>query len=100
MLVAAESRDGKVTRAEMLDNLRMMFVGGQETAVNTIGNGLLALHQHPEQLARLREDLSLLPDAVTEMVRYDSSVQMTPRRNHHLHYRVGQPRCERVGECG
>jgi cytochrome P450 len=80
MLVAAESRDGKVTRAEMLDNLRMMFVGGQETAVNTIGNGLLALHQHPEQLARLREDLSLLPDAVTEMVRYDSSVQMTPRQ--------------------
>jgi cytochrome P450 len=80
MLIAAQARDGQITRAETLDNLRMMFVGGQETTVNTIGNGLLALHQHPEQLRALKDDPSLLPDAVTEMVRYDSSVQMTPRQ--------------------
>jgi cytochrome P450 len=80
MLIAAEAQDGKLTRAEMLDNLRMMFVGGQETTVNTIGNGLLALHRHPEQLRAIKDDPSLLPDAVTEMVRYDSSVQMTPRQ--------------------
>lgn len=80
MLIAAEAQDGQISRAEMLDNLRMMFVGGQETTVNTIGNGLLALYQHPEQLRALKDDPSLLPDAVTEMVRYDSSVQMTPRQ--------------------
>ncbi|CAG4903096.1 cytochrome P450 [Paraburkholderia saeva] len=78
-LIAAEA-EGKVTRAETIDNLRMMFVGGQETTVNTIGNGLLALYQHPDQLRALKSDMTLLPDAVTEMVRYDSAVQMTPRQ--------------------
>lgn len=78
-LIAAE-RDGLITRAESIDNLRMMFVGGQETTVNTIGNGLLALYRHPDQLLALKQDSSLLPGAVTEMVRYDSAVQMTPRQ--------------------
>lgn len=80
MLVAAEAQEGRITRPETIDNLRMMFIGGQETAVNTIGNGLLALYQHPEQLQKLKEHQELLPDAVTEMLRYDSSVQMTPRQ--------------------
>ncbi len=80
MLIAAQAQDGRITRAETLDNLHMMFVGGQETTVNTIGNGLLALHRHPEQLHALKNDPLLLPDAVTEMVRYDSAVQMTPRQ--------------------
>ncbi|MDE1008323.1 MAG: cytochrome P450 [Paraburkholderia fungorum] len=78
-LIAAE-QEGRLTRAETIDNLRMMFVGGQETTVNTIGNGLLALYQYPDQLLALKQDMSLLPDAVTEMVRYDSAVQMTPRQ--------------------
>ncbi len=79
-LVAAEAQEGRITRPETIDNLRMMFVGGQETAVNTIGNGLLALYQNPEQLQKLKEQPDLLPNAVTEMLRYDSSVQMTPRQ--------------------
>jgi cytochrome P450 len=80
MLVAAETQEGRISHAEILDNLQMTLVGGQETTVNTIGNGLLALHQHPDQLFALKNDASLIPDAVTEMIRYDSAVQMTPRQ--------------------
>lgn len=79
LLIACEV-EGRLTRPETIDNLRMMFVAGQETTVNTIGNGLLALYRHPDQLRALKENPALLPDAVTEMVRYDSAVQMTPRQ--------------------
>jgi cytochrome P450 len=80
-LVAAEIDGKKLGRDEIIANLRMMFIGGQETTVNTIGNGLLALYRHPDQLASLRADPSLLAGAVVEMVRYDSSVQITPRQS-------------------
>lgn len=79
LLIACEV-EGRLTRPETIDNLRMMFVAGQETTVNTIGNGLLALYRHPDQLRALKENPALLADAVTEMVRYDSAVQMTPRQ--------------------
>jgi cytochrome P450 len=79
LLIAFEV-EGRLTRPETIDNLRMMFVAGQETTVNTIGNGLLALYRHPDQLRALKENPALLADAVTEMVRYDSAVQMTPRQ--------------------
>jgi cytochrome P450 len=45
-----------------------------------MGNGLLALWRNPEQLAKLRADLSLMPSAVEEMLRFDSSVQLTGRK--------------------
>jgi cytochrome P450 len=80
-LVAAEVDGRKLERAEVIANLRMMFIGGQETTVNTIGNGLLALYRNPDQLALLEADPSLLTGAEVEMVRYDSSVQMTPRQS-------------------
>jgi len=40
------------------------MVGGQETTTNLIGNGMLTLLRHPEEFARLRDDLSLIPSAV------------------------------------
>jgi cytochrome P450 len=58
----------------------MMFVAGQETTVNTIGNGLLALYRNPEQLNLLKRNSGLLPQAVLETIRYDSAVQMTTRQ--------------------
>lgn len=80
-LVAAEVDGKKIERAEIIANLRMMFIGGQETTVNTIGNGMLALYRNPDQLALLKSNPSLLAGAVVEMVRYDSSVQITPRQS-------------------
>jgi cytochrome P450 len=79
-LATAEVDGRKLERAEIISNLRMTFIGGQETTVNTIGNGLLALYRNPDQLRLLKSDPSLLPGAVVEMVRYDASAQITPRQ--------------------
>ncbi len=57
----------------------LLFGAGHETTVNLIGNGLLALHRHPDQLALLKRDPSLMPNAIEELLRYDSSVQLTGR---------------------
>ena len=55
------------------------MVGGQETTTNLIGNGVLTLCSHPEELHRLRADLSLIPAAVEEMLRYEPPSQHTGR---------------------
>ena len=55
------------------------MVGGQETTTNLIGNGLLSLLRHPDQLERLRQDPSLIPLAVEELLRFESPSQHTAR---------------------
>ena len=60
-------------------NLIITMVGGQETSTNLIGNGLLTLLRHPEDLERLREDICLIPTAIEELLRYESPIQQTAR---------------------
>jgi pimeloyl-[acyl-carrier protein] synthase len=55
------------------------MVGGQETTTNLIGNGILTLLRNPAELARLRTDLSVIPSAVEELLRYESPSQHTAR---------------------
>ena len=55
------------------------MVGGQETTTNLIGNGLLTLLRHPEEMERLRADSALVPSAVEELLRYESPSQHTAR---------------------
>jgi cytochrome P450 len=55
------------------------MIGGQETTTNLIGNGLLLLLNHPDQMARLTADPSLVPTAVEELLRCESPVQHTAR---------------------
>ena len=78
-LVHAEEQGDTLTEAEMLNMLRLLLIAGNETTTNLIGNGMLALLRHPEQLQALRDDPSLIPAAVDELLRYDSPVQMTAR---------------------
>ena len=68
------------SRAEELQaNIGLLFGAGHETTTNLIGNGLLALHRHRDQWERLKADPSLIPNAIEELLRYDSSVQMSGR---------------------
>ncbi|QIO32178.1 cytochrome P450 [Bradyrhizobium sp. 1(2017)] len=78
-LVQAEEDGHKLTNEELTANIILLFGAGHETTVNLIGNGLLALHRNPDQLALLKARPELMAGAVEEFLRYDSSVQMTGR---------------------
>ena len=78
-LVQAEEYGSKLSNEELTAIVILLFGAGHETTVNLIGNGLLALHRNPDQLKLLREDPSLTAGAVEELLRYDSSVQVTGR---------------------
>nr|WP_249123658.1 MULTISPECIES: cytochrome P450 [unclassified Bradyrhizobium] len=78
-LVHAEEDGQKLTNEELTANIILLFGAGHETTVNLIGNGLLALHRHPDQLALLRTSPALITNAIEEFLRYDSSVQSTGR---------------------
>ena len=78
-LVQAEEQGDTLSETEMLNMLRLLLIAGNETTTNLIGNGMLALLRHPDQLQALRDDPDLIPAAVDELLRYDSPVQMTLR---------------------
>ncbi len=78
-LVQSETEHGKLSEAELTANIQLLFAAGHETTVNLMGNALLALYRNPGQLALLRSNPGLMPGAVDEFLRYDSSVQLTGR---------------------
>jgi cytochrome P450 len=75
----AEIDGDRLTDEEIVANCIVTMVGGQETTTNLMGNGLLTLMRNPEQLAQLRDDPSLIPSAVEELLRYESPSQHTGR---------------------
>jgi pimeloyl-[acyl-carrier protein] synthase len=77
--LTAEIDGDRFTEEEIVANLIVTMVGGQETTTNLIGNGMLTLLRNPQQLQKLREDLILIPSAVEEMLRYESPSQHTAR---------------------
>lgn len=78
-LIRAETDEGRLTEDELLGICVLLFIAGHETTQNLIGNGLLALLRDREQLEILRDDQSLARNAVEELLRYDSPVQLTAR---------------------
>jgi pimeloyl-[acyl-carrier protein] synthase len=78
-LMNAEIAGDRLTEDEVIANSIITMVGGQETTPNLIGNGVLALLRNPDQLEKLRANLSLIPSAVEELLRYESPSQQTAR---------------------
>ncbi len=79
LLLQAEADGAGLTEEEVIANCLLLLAAGHETTTQLIGNGLLALLRHPEQLKKLRDDPALIGPAVEELLRYDSPVQWTSR---------------------
>jgi cytochrome P450 len=78
-LIAAEEQGDLLSEDELIATCILLLIAGNETTTNLVGNGMLALLRHPEERRRLQSDPSLIETAVDEMLRYESSVQMTSR---------------------
>ena len=78
-LLAAEVDGDRLSQEEVVANLIVTMVGGQETTTNLIGNGMLTLLRNPEVAEELRQDPSLMPGAIEELLRYESPSQHTAR---------------------
>ena len=78
-LVQAEDNGDRLSTEELIATCALLLFAGHETTVNLIGNGTLALLQHPDQLDLLRRKPALLPNAIEEMLRFNGPVQATAR---------------------
>ncbi len=78
-LILAEEEGDKLSEMELYNTCVLLLVAGHETTTRLIGNGLLLLLQHPQQLEKLKADRSLLPQAIEEMLRFEPPVQATRR---------------------
>ncbi|MDQ3403981.1 MAG: cytochrome P450 [Actinomycetota bacterium] len=79
LMLAAEVDGEKLDDEEIIANVLLLFNAGHETSVNLVGNGMLALLRHPDQLAALRANPSLIEDGIDEISRYDAPVQLVAR---------------------
>ncbi|WP_037850737.1 cytochrome P450 [Streptomyces sp. NRRL S-340] len=78
-LIAAHDEGDRLTEQEMISTAVLLLNAGHEATVNATANGWWALFRHPEQLAALRADHSLVPSAVEELMRYDTPLQLFER---------------------
>ena len=78
-LIEAEEDGDVLGDEELVAQVVLLYVAGHETTVNLIANGVLALLRNPDQLDLLRSDPDLAENAVEELLRYDSPVQMSRR---------------------
>jgi len=78
-LIAAHDEDDRLTEQEMISTCVLLLNAGHEATVNATVNGWWALLRHPDQLAALRADHSLVPAAVEELMRYDTPLQLFER---------------------
>ncbi|WP_040897831.1 cytochrome P450 family protein [Streptomyces auratus] len=80
-LIAVSDEDGdRLSEQELLGMAQLLLIAGYETTANLISNGVLALLTHPAQLAALRADLSLIDNAVEEMLRYEGPIETSTFR--------------------
>jgi cytochrome P450 len=73
-LISARDGDERLDSQELLSTIFQLMVAGHDTTASLIGNSLVALFRNPIQLAKLREDLTRLPAALEEFLRFDAPV--------------------------
>ncbi len=78
-LVGVEEEGDSLEEAELFSLAMLILGAGNETTTNLIGNGVLALLRNPEERRRLQDDPALIENAVEELLRYDSPIQLTDR---------------------
>ncbi|MBM0108585.1 cytochrome P450 [Steroidobacter sp. S1-65] len=78
-LIQADHNGDFLSNDELVAQILLLFVAGHHTTVNLIGNGVIALLRHPDQLALLRSNPDLIGNAVEEFLRYDSPTHQTRR---------------------
>ncbi len=78
-LALVEEQGDRLSEDELIATCVLLLNAGHEATVNVIGNGMLALLQHPDQFAQLRHNPTLVPSAVEEMMRYDTPLQLFRR---------------------
>lgn len=79
-LIAAEEGENRLTGQEVIALTQQLLFAGHEPATNLIGNAMIALFRHTDQLTQLREEPRLLPSAVEELLRYDGpTARASPR---------------------
>lgn len=79
-LVRAEDVEGRLSRDELVTMVGMLMFAGHETTNGLLGNAIAALAKHPDQRTKLLENPSLWPNAIEELIRYDTSVQLALRK--------------------
>ena len=80
LLIQVEEAGDRLSEEELYSMVILLVVAGHETMVNLIGNAILALLMHPEQLALLRNNPALMPNAVEELIRYDGPLERAMMR--------------------
>ncbi|QBQ60369.1 cytochrome P450 family protein [Saccharomonospora xinjiangensis] len=80
-LINAREDGDRLTDRELVSTCALMFVAGYETTASMVGNAVLALLEHPDKLAELKADPSLMPNAVDELLRFDGPVNVATLRS-------------------
>jgi cytochrome P450 len=78
-LVRVEQEGDQLSEREVVETAMLLFIAGHVTTVNLVGNGVLALLRHPEELRRMRDDPGIVKGGVEELLRYDGPVHGVSR---------------------
>lgn len=79
-LILAQEQGKRLDNDELIANCILLLAAGHETTTNLIGNAILTLFKHPDQLALLRQNPGLIASAIEEVLRFESPAQYTVRK--------------------
>ena len=78
-MFAAQATSDALSEDELVNTIGTLLIAGHETTTSLVGNGLYTLLRHPEQWQALKDDPSLIPGAIEEMLRFESPLTRQPR---------------------